>query len=303
MGLLPLVALYALFFADVPLGQPHLLYRYSPLAVLRGGAALVALAIGAIGVLSLSRWWSSDRPGARRAWACGAAAAYALLVVWTFFAPPKYAWQHLFNLQSPSHEGAFVWEARGVTSIRTYVAHGFYDRLQHRPDEMRGRRVLSNPPGMTIAIVALGRAVATMPRVQAWLQRRFGIDEVQDPTQRREFVTAIVLAMLFTLVWGGAMGFVYRLCRLWMPPPAATCVAFACIFNPSTVNFTPGKDPAQIATVALILLGWLAAYDGRGRAGAVVSGAVAAGATMFGLIHVWVAAVVAAATLWHAATG
>jgi hypothetical protein len=331
-----------MFLADVPIGQPHfLIYRYSPLPVLRLESALVGVVIGA-GAIAFLRWGlarASESPSVHAPsrlrfglhtsslWVpglfiAGAVVCYVGLVVWTFFAPPGYVEQHSFNLLSPSHDGAFVLEGRQVESIREYVSETFYHNLQKEPEDMRGRRVLSNPPGVTVASILVHRLVQALPVLQTWCINAFGLDELEDPEQQVEFAAAFMLAMVFTVAWGGSFVFAYRLCRLWMPIPASTAVAFACVFNPSTVNFTPGKDPAQMFTVLAILLCWLTAYSRGGVACprsrlqipglpkrldasvgmAPAAGAVLACSTMLGLVHMWVFAIVAAATLWHAVT-
>ena len=298
-ALLPLAALFVLFLTNVPIGQPHfLIYRYSPWSVLRLERAFFALALGAGGTAFL--WWSFARAGTRRSLLfVGAVFCYAGLVVWTFVGPPGYVQQHSFNMLSPSHEGAFVLEGRQIGSIREYVTETFYQALQKEPEDMRGRRVLSNPPGVTIMSVLVHRLVEACPALRAWCSRAFGLWDLDDPHQRSGFVAALILAMVFTAVWGGALALGYRLCRLWLPVPASAAVAFAMVFNPSTVNFTPGKDPAQIFTVLAILLCWLTAYSRRRAAWGFAAGAVLAVSTMIGLVHLWIFAIVAGATLWH----
>jgi hypothetical protein len=71
------------------------------------------------------------------------------------------------------------------------------------------------------------------------------------------------------------------------------------VFNPAAVEFTPGKDSAQLATVLAILCGWMLAYLRGRRFWGAVAGMAAALGLMIGLIHVWVAAIIASATLWH----
>jgi hypothetical protein len=88
-----------------------------------------------------------------------------------------------------------------------------------------------------------------------------------------------------------------------MPPLASAAVAFACVFNPSTVDFTPGKDPAQMLTVLAILYFWFAGYLRGGKVRGFVVGLIFAVATMIGLIHVWILAIAAVATFWHAVLG
>ncbi len=155
-GMIPLAALIALFTTDIPIGQPHLIYRYSPWWALRICTALVALLIGLPTAWAL---FAALTPTCRRRALLTTCAiiGYRALVVLTFFAPPNYVEQHVFNLESPSHDGAFVLEGRDVSSINRYVSETFYTRLALEPEDMRGRRVLSNPPGTTILAVLCRR--------------------------------------------------------------------------------------------------------------------------------------------------
>ena len=302
-AVVPLVVLFALFLADVRLGQPDLFYRFSPIASGRLYRALPALLIAGVGTMGAFLGWSRGG-GMGRAGRSVAVSCYIMLIGWTFVAPPFGISGHVFNLESPSHEGAFVWESKHVHGVREYLAADYYDRLGKEPHEMRGRRVLSNPPGVTIAYYAIHQAVQSNPRLDSILSRVFGLTgEVDDPVDRQRFAASLAMAVLFTVLWGAAVVTAYHLCRLWLTEPAAIAVAFACVFNPSTVNFTPGKDPAQMLSVLAILAGWLTAYV-RGRPWwAFAAGVIGTAATMVGLIHVWIFVIVAAATLWHALRG
>ena len=315
-AVLPWTTLLVCFLLDVRLGQPHLFYRYSPWAVLRLFPAVIGGVIGGVGIIAVIKSIRASS-GGRTAWIAVAIASYVALIMWTFFAPPQFATQVAFNLESPSHEGAFVREARGEFgpradsadgeisgtgsppfSIRDYVSRTFYERIKADPKEMRGRRILSNPPGMTVAAALCRRFVAANPSLDRAIGRAMGVEEVDDPSQRTDFASHFALAMAMTLLWG-ASGFVaYAWCRLWWPPLAASAIALGCVFNPATVNFTPGKDPAQLLTVLLLLYAWCAAYLHRRPAWGFVAGVVFAAATMMSLIHIWILAIVAAATLW-----
>lgn len=296
----PFAALIVLFAFNVPIGQPFfLIYRYSPFVELRILHAIPAILIGMTTVVLL--WVAMRRVDNTPRWAIWAAAAgYTLLVGWTFVAPPDFVAQHSFNLHSPSHDGAFVVEGRAVESVPVYVSTTFYERLMLSPEEMRGRRVLSNPPGVTVVSILLHRAVAQFESLGGTLIRVFGLDQLDDAEQRIDFAAAMLLGIVFTAAWGLAVVLAYRLCRLWLPPTAAMCVSFACVINPATVNFTPGKDPAQLLTVLAILCCWMAAYQtGKRRWAALAGIAVAVGCTM-GLIHIWILLIAASATMWHA---
>jgi len=162
--------------------------------------------------------------------------------------------------------------------------------------------VLSNPPGVTVLSVIAHRMVCGSKALQSWLVRAFALTEIEDEIQRREFAAALLLAAGFTVAWGAGLFVAYRLCRLWMPLPAAVAVAFACVFNPAAVEFTPGKDPAQLLTVLLIAHCWMVGYVSARPFAAGAAGGVLAAASMIGLVHLWVFAIVAGATGWHAIT-
>lgn len=296
---IPFVALALLRAFEVPIGQPFfLIYRYSPWLEVRLWRATPALIVGGVAVYALYKQAAREAV-VSRGMTLSLLGCFALLSGWTFFAPPQYVAQHTFNLLSPSHDGAFVTEARHVDSIRVYVGRGFYDRLQESPEEMRGRRVLSNPPGMTVVAVFAKRAVERIGWMQRALIDVFGLHELEDPQQRTQFASAMLLALFLTGLWGAAVLFVYPLCRLWLTPTAAMCVAFAAVFNPATVSFTPGKDPAQLFFVAAILFGIMtAAVRGQWHWAAVAGMAGAIGSTI-GLIHLWVMAIALATTFWR----
>lgn len=299
---MPPLALILLWAFEVPIGQPFfLVYRYSPFVGLRLISAIPALLIGFAGIYAFHRAMSHEGRG-RRIGLGVAFAAYAFVAVWTFFAPPHFAAQHTFNLMSPSHEGAFVLEARQVTSVREYVSRTFPERLQRSVEEMRGRRIISNPPGMTVAAYAARRAVEAIPTLERSLVRAFELEEIEEPQARTEFAAAMLLGVLMTIVWAAAIVPAYRLANIWLPQGAAAVVAFACVFNPATTGFTPGKDPAQLFTVLLGLACWIQSYRQRRALPGFAAGAILAAASMMGLIHVWTFAVAAVATLIHSIT-
>jgi hypothetical protein len=300
LALLPLFVLLLLRATNVPLGQPFfLIYRYSPIPLLRVESLLIAIPIAAIGLWCLARSLSS-----MNALKCApmlvAIVAYGSFIVWTFFAPPNYAAQRLFDLQSPSHDGAFVLESRHVTDIHDYVSDTFYERLQQSPEEMRGRRVISNPAGMTVVFRIAQNIVAAQPGLRSFLINQFDLAEVEDPAQRTEFASAMLVAFLMTLLWGASIVAAFALCRLWLPALPSIAIALACVLNPATLNFAPGKDTAQLFFVILIIYGWFAAYTKGRSLCAVLSGVVAVVAMSIGLIHAWVLLIVVAATLWDA---
>ncbi len=301
IGLAPLFLLIALYAFRIPLGQPHFVLRYSSMLPSRLGRAGVGLLIGLVGVAALYHWLRCAKGAPlARVWAGASITLYVALVFWTFFAPPAYVAQHSFNLLSPSHEGAFVVEARSVTSIRDYVSSTFYERLGKTPEEMRGRRVLSNPPGMTVLSVLMNRLVRGAEALRSVLVSSFGLGELDDFDQQTEFAAAMLLALLMTALWGASLAFGYGLCRLWLPPAAAATIAFCSVFNPATVNYTPGKDCVQLLTTLAVLYFWSKALLHKQARPAVMAGMAFVISLLVGLVHVWIVVIIMAATLWDA---
>jgi len=216
--------------------------------------------------------------------------------------PPLYVEQICFNLLSPSHEGAFVHEARQVRSMRAYLSTDFYARIARPPAELRGTRVISNPAGMTVLAWGVDRALTAVPALDRMIQDAFGICAYRDVSERdrHTYAQLLTMAAILTLCWAASIVPAYRLCRLWLAPPASMAVSLACVFNPATANFTPGKDPAQLLTVLLLLHLALRACVSNRRIAALAAGAVLAGSLTIGLIHVWIALIVIFATGWHA---
>ncbi len=297
---IPFLVLVALYVSNVPIGQPFfLIYRYSPFLGVRIPTALMGLLIASMGLYALFHALrSSDRP--RGLTSAVILLSYASVAAWTLFAAPHYAAQHVFNMLSPSHDGAFVLESRPSLSVREYVSRSFFERLKLAPEEMGGRRVLSNPPGVTVAAVMARRVVRSVPPVERAIAWGFELEELENRDQRYEFATAILLTIVFTFCWAAAVLPAYGLARLRLPAGAAIVVAVGSVFNPATLCFTPGKDPAQLLGVLSILLFWMLAYERRKALWGMAAGAVTLAASMIGLIHIWVFGIVAMATLWHA---
>jgi len=298
-ALAPIVALAVLFLFRIPLGQPHLLYRYTPYFPERLRSAAIGLAIALLFLWLLRLAWKCD--GARRVGRYMAAGfVWLMLVLWTLLAPPTPVDQALFNLQSPSHEGAFVLESLSIRSIRDYVSHDYYERLARDPEEMLGRRVLSNPPGTTALFILIHRYVKGSPDLRDFMVEQFNLAVLDDARQETLFAAALLFALFMTLCWGASLIFAWLLARQWLPTPGAWVVAIGSVFNPATVNFTPGKDPAQLTLLLALGWCWLAAYR-TGRAWyAVFCGGLLALMLTIGLIGVWIFAILAAATLIHA---
>ena len=299
VGLLPLLALLILYAAQIPLGQPHFVLRYTAMLPDRMGRAAIGLAIGMIGLGALN-YSLSGSARLRRTAQCSAIIMFGVLILWTFYAPPGYAAQHSFNMLSPSHDGAFAVEARSVESVREYVSSTFYDRMNQTPDDMRGRRLLSNPPGLTVISIMLNRLVEGSPGLRAMLVSGFGLEALDDAQQQSAFASSMLLALLMTAIWGGSLAFAYPLCRFWLPPAASAVIACSAVFNPSSLNYTPGKDCMQLFSLLAIIFFWMHAYLRQRRLSGVLAGVAATLALLVGLIHVWIAAVIMVSTLWHA---
>ena len=118
---LPLAVGVVLFQLDVPLGKPGtLVYPYSPLAARRILELPVAWLLA--GALALGAWLAAAHNGTRRT---GGVALVGLgctaMAVWSFMAVPDHLRQHFFNMQSPSHDGAFLKESEHVTGVSDYL--------------------------------------------------------------------------------------------------------------------------------------------------------------------------------------
>ncbi len=223
-----------------------------------------------------------------------------MLAAWTFVAPPRFVSQHIFNLQSPAQDGAFVWEAMQVDSVRDYLATGFLRRLELEPEQMRGTRVLSNPPGTTLLAVSARRILRASPTLDAAVVAVMDWFESAHADWPEDFRVSLVFGAWLTALWALAGFAAYAMARLWLPIAPALAIAVACAWNPSTLNFTPGKDPAQMLFVMLLLWTGLRAYL-RQRAGwALLCGALFTLSLMVGLIHVWIVLILLAGTGWHA---
>src|SRR5688500_16236742 len=154
---IPLGILLILMGSEVRLGQGYFAYRYSPLRGVRTMRAVPAVVIGAAAAGAVVLLGRQDRRKLRVAGVAGGAALAASLAaagVWIWFAPPAFANQHMFNLTSPSSDGAFALEAAGVRSLPAYL-RDFPGRLKQTPQAMGGTRVLSNPPLTTVFAYAV----------------------------------------------------------------------------------------------------------------------------------------------------
>ena len=298
-ALIPLAATLVLFRLHVPLGRPgQFEYLYSPIIELRLRAVPFALLAGLVLVVGAAL------TGATAVWrrrlGLGLVAAGVLgLGVWSYVAPPSHFNQYFFNGLSPSQDGAFVLEAVRVDSTREYLST-FPQRALTPPEEMRGTRVISNPPGTTLLAIGVKQVLGRQPRLE-----RIVMGPLINNLPPEEYVetigqsgaVGIVLFWLLTGLWLLAAVPLYLLGRLFLPTPAAVALSVCCVFSPMTLMFTPGKDPAQLLTVALPLWLWFAAIRRSSMWAAAGAGAVFVVSCLFSLVHIWIGVIVLAATL------
>lgn len=290
---IPLLALILLWIGAVPLGKPDkFVYLYSPLVGARLMMVIVAAPVAAAAGAGV--WLLGDAQARRRRAGLALVALSAIgLAAWTYSAPPQAVEQHVFNMMSPSHDGAFVLEAAQVRGWRAYLS-GFPQRARTPQEQMRGTRVISNPPGATL----LAAAVAAAYDRSAWL--RGGLQAVTGELpgeMRRTIGVSLAYAWVLLLMWLAAAPLAYLAARMHFAPAPAAVLALAMIATPATLLFSPGKDPAQLALVLPALAAWLLAVR-RDRAWPA---AVCGGMLMLGcgvsLVCAWIGVALAAADL------
>jgi hypothetical protein len=298
-ALVPLAVLVSLRELNVPLGCPgRFVYLYSPPEVVGWRFSSVPSASAIAAVLGVAVWLIAAASRAKRA------LGFALLVggslalgVWTYVAPPDHVMQHAFNMQSPSQDGAFLYEGMTFADAREYL-RSFPQHATTPPERMRGTRVISNPPGVTLLAYGCRRLVEAIPPLEHYLRRQF---ETPQTAGFRDFIDTASVGLLFTWVLTGAWLvsgiFFYRIGRLFFGPAAAAAFCVCLLFNPMTLLFTPGKDSAQLLTAAIALWLWFLAWRRRSAWLAAGAGAAFALATMVSLVHVWLAAIALAAVL------
>ncbi|MGB7156471.1 MAG: hypothetical protein WBD40_00310 [Tepidisphaeraceae bacterium] len=294
-SLILLAALVVLHRLDIRLGQGSFAYRYSPLygyrvvraapTVLLAGAAVVAV------------WFLCVYPQRRRLGLALFTLATASLVAWTWWAPPQQFLQHTFNFHSPSHDGAFVLEARAANGPGDYLRN-FEGRLALSTEEMRGTRVLSNPPGMTLIAMGAMRVFPPNPK-DPWALDRWALATPPGILQTTTWPSALRVALATWAMWALSGLFAYLLGRAFLSAPGAAVFTLIVLFNPSTVHFVPGKDPAQLLTINAMLWTGLAGWRRGSTLLAAISGALLMAGTLIGLIHVWVALAAGAAVAWQ----
>ena len=297
---IPLGILLVLVAADVRFGQGYFAYRYSPVRNFRTPRAAPALLVGgaaAGAVLLLAQRERRRRIAGLALLAASAAGAGA----WLWFGPPAYVNQHFFNMSSPSSDGAFVREASGVKSLPEYLRNFPTQRLKLTPEQMGGTRVLSNPPLATVLAYTVRRGDGTSPDrsltpFERWLAERHDVA----PEHLHDIADSLRASILLTVLWTLSGVAAYLLGRVFLSPAGAAVFAVIVTFNPCTVHFVPGKDPAQLLTINFMLWSWFLGWKRRSPRLAALGGAILTVGATAGLVHIWVALVAVAATAWQA---
>jgi len=299
-ALVPYGIAFVLFWFQVPLGMPgRFVYLYSPIVNWRLAAVTGALLLAVLAAFGV--WLMCDRVAAVRRVGLGlVAGALAGLGIWSYRAPPDHVNQHVFNMLSPSQDGAFLHEALSVTDLRAYLEN-FPQRARTPPEQMRGTRVISNPPAATVLLYGLRRWVEAHGPWD-WLFR--GELDVADP-KTAEFRAQATLGLVFcwvaTALWLASGPVWYLIGRLYFAPAAATAFAVCCVISPTTLLFTPGKDAAQLLSVSLPLWLWLLSWRRAAWWAGVASGALFCVACTASLAHIWVGLTILAVCVWSAA--
>ncbi len=298
-AVVPLTIAVLLYRWDVPLGCPgRFVYPYSPLVDRRIGPACLAVLIGLL--LGGGTWLvAASSVAGRRGGFAAVVLGVVALAAWSYFAPPDHYNQYVFNAHSPSQDGAFVEEAGRVQSVRAYLAD-FPARARTPPEQMRGTRVVSNPPGATLLAIALDGLLQRWPGLEEFLTRPLraamspdaAFDQVRSTTAR-----GLVFFGVLTALWALAAAPLYLAARLLLPPATAVAFVLCSVFTPATLLLTPGKDPAQLLSVGMPLLFWLLAWR-RGYAwAAVLAGTTFVLACLVSLVHVWIGGITLVSTL------
>jgi hypothetical protein len=303
-AVLVLFALLALFFRDVPLGQGYFLLRYSPVADWRLERTMPlvlvveSLVCGAVWTLAHRHLRSYVLTGLVLLSLAGLGAA-----AWVWWGPPKPLNQMAFNGTSMSTDGAFVVEAEKGFPLGQYLRE-FPQTLKKSPQVMGGTRVLSNPPLATVLAYATCRRklneLGTADEAQfGWLERML-IEQVEvRPEDAVGLADGLRFNTALLVVWVLAGWAAYALGRRFLSPAGAAVFATLVMFNPSTVHYSPGKDPGQLLTINLMLWAWLSAWQKRCVGRAALGGAVLAVGCTAGLVHIWVALIAVVAVLWE----
>lgn len=290
----PLFALALCWRLGVPLGcEGRFDYLYSPVPRFRLMAVPWAALLGAI--IAAGVWLTGAKQSTH--WRAGRLVIIIGVLglgLWSYFAPPFYFSQHIFNTHSAAHDGAFVDEALLIDDVRTYL-HDFPTRARTPQEVMRGTRVISNPPGATL----LAYLSATILRSAPGLEHQVTSPLAQVATgtsTRHEVAVGLVFFWLLIVLWLLSALIFYNVGRLFWPVTTAATYAILCVFTPATLLFTPGKDPAQLLTVALPLLLWLYAVRHGAAWAGILAGLAFLLAIVMSLVHVWIALIVLCAT-------
>lgn len=295
--LLPIALLYAF---QIPLGESaKLVYRYTSVLPVR--LLAIILLLPAVLLVAAAVWLlASTRPAARwGGYTCGALAITAALV-WNFWAPPQQIMQHWFNFRSPSHDGAFVNEAQQVMGDAPSYLRQFNERINSTQDHLLGTRVISNPPLTTVFFKWVLQAWPASTNPPGMVERWYLAAPNSDPITAWQFAQVLKLAIFCTAMLALAGVVAMGLGRMFLSPIGAFVFAVITVVNPYTLHFNPGKDPAQLFTVNLMLLAWFIGYRRRWWWAHAIAGAVLGIGMGVGLIHLWVAIAVLVATAWHA---
>jgi hypothetical protein len=296
-GAVTMMALIIMRWFDVPMGQGFA-YRYSKLAELKTATGLWPIIIFALVLAPIAKLITSAK---RRALGLSIGVlVMILLVLWTALAIPKPIRQHSVNMVSLSQDGAFVLEAQGIKSLRDYLQH-FNERIQRPVSKMGGTRVLANPPGMTILASFERYLFPSGPHWKGWVDRELAREEdVQQPEAVWTFAHGLRFGAMLLLMWALSAPLAYLLGRQFMSPLGSALFALLVTFNPCTVHFSPGKDPAQLLTINAMLLAWFFGVRKDRMWATALAGALLLVGAICGLIHFWIALAALVASLWQA---
>lgn len=291
--IVPFAALAGLYLARVPLGKPgKFTYLYAQLVGERALNALYVLPCAALAGWAVYRLALSPKKGALVSWLILMMAG-AGLAVWCHVGVPMYQVQHVFNLASPSHDGAFIWEADRTDDLGAYLRN-FPAYLSTPAPRWGGTRVISNPPGTTLLAYQARRMHEAWPN----LARQLAPDLPE--SARRNLHMAVLFSYLLSMLFFLAALPWALWARSALSAAGAAVFVICTLFSPMTILFTPGKDTAQMASVGLLVWLTLAAWNRRSIVLASASGAAALLGTMFSLVHLWVGLILILATGWRA---
>jgi hypothetical protein len=145
------------------------------------------------------------------------------VVLWVWAAPPQATTQHMFNLMSPSHEGAFMIEVddlqRADLAIEAYL-RDFDQHIQKTPKEMLGTRVLSNPPGLTVLFYGITTLFPPQLDPPGWSERLLAEHFGAAPEELPRTLRTMQYAAALLFAWALAAPVAYALGRLFLPPTA-----------------------------------------------------------------------------------